>query len=83
MCIRLQVRPLKYFVDFVCYTWDLQKKDCEPANKDIWNFKVLKYVPSPGRSYQPYATPGVGNVCEDGVHPNNQGCNNFFNEVVF
>ena len=74
MLNRLQVRPLKYFVDFVSYTWDFQKKDCEPVNKDIWNFKILKFIPSPDGNYRPYATPGAGNICDDGVHPNNQGC---------
>jgi len=65
-CI-LQRAPLKYFVDAISSVWDLQKRYvAEEAPGDA------VYIDTPSLSVS-YATPGVGNVCSDGVHPSSQG----------
>jgi hypothetical protein len=70
---RLQIRPLKYFVDFVTFTWDFQKKDL--AAENYGQLKQIAFIPPPDTVNYPYSTPGMGNICDDGVHPSTQGCN--------
>lgn len=81
----LQVRPLKYFVDYVCGKWDYQKKILAESLGDCMNVRELllcnshliiwcqvTYIDQPDVRAD-FATPGHGNVSEDGVHPSAQG----------
>lgn len=66
-CI-LQQKPLKYFVDAISYTWDMQKRAVAEENE----LKDVTFIDPPDMAKE-YATPGAGNVCEDGIHPSLQG----------
>lgn len=66
----VHIKPLKYFVDFMVRTWDRQKKNLAD-DSCIENLKVT-YIEEPDVNAV-FATPGYGNVSEDGVHPSSQG----------
>lgn len=64
----LQQKPLKYFVDALTYTFDTQKRVVAEGDE----LSDVTFIDPPGMT-EDYATPGEGNVCEDGIHPSLQG----------
>lgn len=59
-------KPLVYFVDFISYIYDSQKEYVADA------VPMTTYIGSPDPDAL-YATPGLGNLSSDGVHPSTKG----------
>eukprot|EP01032_Pedospumella_encystans_P027913 gene27913-31531_t len=59
-------KPLVYFVDFICYIYDSQKEHVAEADP------LTNYIGNPDPEAL-YATPGLGNLSSDGVHPSTKG----------
>jgi hypothetical protein len=64
----LGIAPLTYFVDFIAWTWDQQKRSVAMDNE-----QSTRFICAPDSFEKIYATPGLGNFCSDGVHPSSQG----------
>jgi len=62
------IAPLTYFVDYVSWMWDEQKRQVALDNE-----QSTRYIAAPNSIKKIYATPGLGNFSSDGVHPSSQG----------
>eukprot|EP01038_Epipyxis_sp_PR26KG_P010044 gene10044-13502_t len=64
----LRVQPLNFILSTIFWFWDNQKYNV--AVDDLMGSTT--YINQPTNMSE-YATPGLGNVCSDGIHPSSQG----------